>query len=198
MGGGHPKKPRGVAPENLTGLELPDAHSFVRTPTHKQPVTDYEGVREKAATQKRDVERALTRFIAKTGKTHSLFNETSNRESESSKNIFPLISCVDRNTPDQPVLPAYINALLFKDQIFEEEISPPIDPATPKKKKEDSEKRPQITVSPGEGEEPEDGAINDINSKETAKKKEKEAYSNPFMRPTRMPRSSGPLKRRLN
>jgi len=41
--------------------------------THKQPVTEYEAIREKAATQKRDIERALTRFIAKTGETHSLF-----------------------------------------------------------------------------------------------------------------------------
>ena len=32
----------------------------MRTPTHKQPVTDYVGVREKASSQKRDVERALT------------------------------------------------------------------------------------------------------------------------------------------
>ena len=45
-----------------------DSHTYVRTPTHKQPVTDYVGVREKASSQKRDVERALTRFIAKTGK----------------------------------------------------------------------------------------------------------------------------------
>lgn len=41
--------------------------------THKQPVTEYEAIREKAASQKRDIERALTRFIAKTGDTHSLF-----------------------------------------------------------------------------------------------------------------------------
>lgn len=81
----------------------------MRTPTHKQPVTDYVGVREKASSQKRDVERALTRFIAKTGKTHSLFNTDDT-------NLFPLISC-DRLMPDQPALPAYLNALLFKDQV---------------------------------------------------------------------------------
>jgi transcription initiation factor TFIID subunit 8 len=89
--------------------EFPDSHSYLRTPTHKQPVTDYESVREKAASQKRDVERALTRFIAKTGKTHSLFNTDDT-------NMFPLISC-DRIMPDQPVLPPYLNALLFKDQV---------------------------------------------------------------------------------
>ncbi|XP_011639539.2 transcription initiation factor TFIID subunit 8 [Pogonomyrmex barbatus] len=52
---------------------FPDPHAYIRTPTHKQPVTEYEAIREKVATQKRDIERALTRFIAKTGETHSLF-----------------------------------------------------------------------------------------------------------------------------
>ena len=54
--------------ENLSNLMGKDSHTYVRMPTHKQPVTDYVGVREKASSQKRDVERALTRFIAKTGK----------------------------------------------------------------------------------------------------------------------------------
>ena len=43
------------------------------------------------------------------GKTHSLFNTDDT-------NLFPLISC-DRLMPDQPALPAYINGLLFKDQV---------------------------------------------------------------------------------
>lgn len=41
--------------------------------THRQPISEYEIIREKAATQKRDTERALTKFIAKTGPTNSLF-----------------------------------------------------------------------------------------------------------------------------
>lgn len=45
--------------------------------THKQPVTEYEAIREKLASQKRDVERALTRFVAKTGPTQSLFADQS-------------------------------------------------------------------------------------------------------------------------
>jgi hypothetical protein len=36
-------------------------------------VTEYEAIREKSASQKRDTERALTRFVAKTSETHSLF-----------------------------------------------------------------------------------------------------------------------------
>lgn len=38
-------------------------------------MSEYQMIREKAASQKRDVERALTRFIAKTGETQSLFRD---------------------------------------------------------------------------------------------------------------------------
>lgn len=41
--------------------------------THKKPVTEYEAIREKAASQKRDLERALNKFKTKTNETESLF-----------------------------------------------------------------------------------------------------------------------------
>merc|ERR1712055_545533 len=106
---GNKKRHPGHIPDNLP--DMPDSHSYIRTPTHKQPVTDYESVREKAASQKRDVERALTRFIAKTGKIHNLLLNDDN-------NLFPLISC-EREEGNR--LPAYIDALIFKDQVFEED-----------------------------------------------------------------------------
>jgi len=87
---------------------FPDPHSYIRTPTHKQPVTEYEAIREKSATQKRDVERALTRFMAKTCEpslSHTLF------PNEQMCHLFPLISLkVEPN--------AYLNALLPQDQVF--------------------------------------------------------------------------------
>ena len=69
----------------------------------------------------------MSRFIAKTcGKTHSLFTTDDT-------NLFPLISCADTtvhaefNTNlgadsggDLVQVPSYVNALLFRDQIFEE------------------------------------------------------------------------------
>lgn len=58
---------------------LPDPHAYVRTPTHKQPVTEYEAIREKAAAQKRDIEKALTRFLAKTSDTDCLFASEDNQ-----------------------------------------------------------------------------------------------------------------------
>ncbi|XP_038113829.1 transcription initiation factor TFIID subunit 8 [Culex quinquefasciatus] len=84
---------------------LPDPHAYIRTPTYKQPVTEYEAIREKAASQKRDVEKALTKFLAKTSDVHSLFD---NEESP----MFPLIAC-------KPSFPPYLQALNPTDQIFD-------------------------------------------------------------------------------
>uniref|UniRef100_A0A182N3R5 Transcription initiation factor TFIID subunit 8 n=1 Tax=Anopheles dirus TaxID=7168 RepID=A0A182N3R5_9DIPT len=84
---------------------FPDPHAYIRTPTHKQPVTEYEVIREKAAQQQRDVERALTKFLAKTSEIDSLFD---NEESP----MFPLIAC-------KPSFPPYLQALNPSDQIFD-------------------------------------------------------------------------------
>jgi len=157
-------KSNAVIPDYLP--KFPDSHSYIRTPTHRQPEHDYESVREKAATQKRDVERALTRFMAKTcGRTHSLFNTDDT-------NLYPLISCDPKATRsaaaaaggnanpfhqggggsgqgpggsdggpdgsgrgDPGVLPAYVTALMFRDQLFEEDESEYL----PKKKAEEDE-----------------------------------------------------------
>lgn len=93
--------------------DFPDPHSYIRTPTHKQPVTEYEAIREKSATQKRDVERALTRFMAKTCEpslSHTLFPD------EQMCLLFPLIALKLEPNP-------YLNALLPKDQVFDDEDS---------------------------------------------------------------------------
>uniref|UniRef100_A0A336KVU8 Transcription initiation factor TFIID subunit 8 n=1 Tax=Culicoides sonorensis TaxID=179676 RepID=A0A336KVU8_CULSO len=84
--------------------ELPDPHAYIRTPTYKQPITEYEAIREKAANQKRDIEKALTKFLAKTGDTHSLF--------ETEDNLFPLIA-------PKPAFPTYMAALNPTDQVFD-------------------------------------------------------------------------------
>jgi transcription initiation factor TFIID subunit 8 len=149
---------------------MPDSHSYIRTPTHRQPVTDYESVREKAASQKRDVERALTRFIAKTGKIHNLFKTDDS-------NLFPLISC--ERDEEGAKLPAYLDALLFKDQVFEEDEREYL----PRKRKsnqqnehlmsddeESGEKRPKLNESAVDG----------------------DNIDNPFLRPVRMPRPCPP------
>ncbi|XP_055376757.1 transcription initiation factor TFIID subunit 8 [Condylostylus longicornis] len=83
---------------------LPDPHAYVRTPTHKQPVTEYEAIREKAANQKRDVEKALTKFLSKTSEVHTLF--------DTEDNLFPLIAC-------KSSFPPYLAALNPTDQVFD-------------------------------------------------------------------------------
>ncbi|XP_050410712.1 transcription initiation factor TFIID subunit 8 [Patella vulgata] len=81
--------------------QFPDPHTYIRTLTHQQPLNEYQLMREKAASQKRDVERALTRFIAKTGNTQHLFKDD--------PSAFPLIAIAPSPRP-------YLNALLPKDQ----------------------------------------------------------------------------------
>jgi len=90
---------------------FPDPHSYIRTPTHKQPVTEYEAIREKSASQKRDVERALSRFVAKTSESslsHSLFPD------DMLSHLFPLI-------PLKTNARTYLTSLLPKDQVFDED-----------------------------------------------------------------------------
>ncbi|KAH8267252.1 hypothetical protein KR026_004265 [Drosophila bipectinata] len=83
---------------------MPDPHAYIRTPTHKQPVTEYEAIREKAACQKRDIEKALTKFLCKTSETNNLF--------PTEDNMFPLIAC-------KPAFPPYAAALNPTDQVFD-------------------------------------------------------------------------------
>ncbi|XP_077190693.1 transcription initiation factor TFIID subunit 8 isoform X1 [Paroedura picta] len=77
--------------------EFPDPHTYIKTPTYREPVQDYQILREKAASQRRDVERALTRFMAKTGETQSLFKDD--------VSTFPLIAA-------RPFAIPYLTALL--------------------------------------------------------------------------------------
>jgi transcription initiation factor TFIID subunit 8 len=135
-------------PEHLPSF--PDPHAYIRTPTYKQPTSEYEAIREKAASQKRDVERALTRFIAKTGDTHTLFHDDTH--------LFPLIAskCVS-----QP----YLNALLPRDQMFEE------DPDLQKDSKKDSENERLVSDMMGAG-----------------GKDESDAIDNPYLRPVKIPK----------
>ncbi|XP_003739814.1 transcription initiation factor TFIID subunit 8-like [Galendromus occidentalis] len=85
---------------------FPDSHAYVHTSTHRQPVTEYVAIREKLASQKRDIERALTRFVAKTSGTHTLFPDN--------PQLYPLIACKPHPQP-------WMIALCPKDQIFEDE-----------------------------------------------------------------------------
>ncbi|XP_037087452.1 transcription initiation factor TFIID subunit 8-like, partial [Pollicipes pollicipes] len=122
---GHPAH----IPDHLPSF--PDSHAYVQTPTHKQPITNYEAVREKAASQKRDMERALTRFIAKTGPVDRLFDTDEQAQ-------FPLIAC-------RPIVSPYLQALDPRDQIFEEE-----EAYVPRKRARPAEERDDEPAPPTE------------------------------------------------
>ncbi|XP_011498064.1 PREDICTED: transcription initiation factor TFIID subunit 8-like isoform X2 [Ceratosolen solmsi marchali] len=156
---------------------LPDPHAYIRTPTHKQPVTEYEAIREKAATQKRDIERALTRFTAKTGKTHSLFLKDDN-------SMFPLIGCV-------PQFPSYLSALLPQDQIFDSDSDLEASPVKKKKEKE-----PENKSKDGNKE----GNNNQKDNVEQSEESNTQAdvIDNPYLRPGKIPKNKLPHMSRAN
>ncbi|KAK7065152.1 transcription initiation factor TFIID subunit 8 [Halocaridina rubra] len=91
-------------PDHLPSF--PDTHTYCFSHTYKQPVTEYEAIREKAAAQKRDIERALTKFAAKTRETQNLFL-TDDKE-------FLLVRVEANPKP-------YLDGLMPRDQVFEEE-----------------------------------------------------------------------------
>jgi len=177
---GNKKRHPGHIPDHLP--EMPDSHSYIRTPTHRQPVTDYESVREKAASQKRDVERALTRFIAKTGKIHNLFKTDDS-------NLFPLISC--ERDEEGVKLPAYLDALLFKDQVFEEDEREYL----PKKRKSNNQNNSKARKQEEDSDDEE--AVGSSSAEKKPKVNESvteggDGIDNPFLRPVRMPRPVPP------
>ena len=168
--GGEEKNAKAVEPKHI------------RTPTHRQPVTDYESVREKAASQKRDVERALTRFIAKTGKIHNLFKTDDS-------NLFPLISC--ERDEEGVKLPAYLDALLFKDQVFEEDEREYL----PKKRKSNNQNNSKARKQEEDSDDEE--AVGSSSAEKKPKLNESvteggDGIDNPFLRPVRMPRPVPP------
>ena len=147
---------------------FPDPHAYIRTPTHKQPVTEYEAIREKAATQKRDIERALTRFIAKIGDTHSLFLTEDN-------SMFPLVAC-------KPQFPSYLSALLPQDQVFESDQDFHFEPSPVKKKKEpEVEEKDEGMKGQNEGAEQNGEAM-----------MQQDAIDNPYLRPGKIPNNKMP------
>ncbi|XP_045626207.1 transcription initiation factor TFIID subunit 8 [Procambarus clarkii] len=130
---------------------FPDTHTYCFSHTYKQPVTEYEAIREKAAAQKRDIERALTKFAAKTSETQNLFF-TDDKE-------FMLVGV----TPNPK---AYLDALMPRDQVFEEE-----------EERTRTKKRRIMN---------EDGDPNQ--EKDRMTEAQEAELDNPYLRPVKMPR----------
>lgn len=149
--------------------QFPDSHSYVSTPTFKQPITDYETLREKSSTHKRDVERGLTRFMARTFKSSlsfSLFPEIQ------SANLFPLIGIKVDPAP-------YLSALLPKDQIWEDEKE------DDKMTKENTKTNRKSTNDERQNNDLESSIEKEV-EEENAISNEAEFVDNPFLRPPKI------------
>ncbi|KAK4885805.1 hypothetical protein RN001_002076 [Aquatica leii] len=158
-------------PQHLPSF--PDPHAYIRTPTHKQPVIDYEAIREKYAIQKKDMEKALTKFLCRTNPIHNLFD---NEEA----NIFPLIAC-------KPTFPPYLSALLPQDQIFDVEdleyIAKDQDQAQPPRKRIKSECKVSDSKLPTDDEEEAQENV----TKATEKENLNWDIDNPYLAATKLP-----------
>nr|XP_057908357.1 transcription initiation factor TFIID subunit 8 [Doryrhamphus excisus] len=150
--------------------EFPDPHTYIKTPTFREPVSDYQVVREKAATQRRDVERALTRFMAKTSKTQSLFKDD--------VSAFPLIAA-------QPSAIPYLSALLPSElelQTLEETDSSEQDDQT------DSENAAGNIISDDLGVDKENAMLPPNGTIPSTKGNEDNVIDNPYLRPVKKPK----------
>ncbi|XP_036173522.1 transcription initiation factor TFIID subunit 8 isoform X4 [Myotis myotis] len=151
--------------------EFPDPHTYIKTPTYREPVSDYQVLREKAASQRRDVERALTRFMAKTGETQSLFKDD--------VSTFPLIAA-------RPFTIPYLTALLPSElemQQMEETDSSEQDEQT------DTENLPLHISTDDSGAEKENTSVLQQNSSLTGSRNGEESLiDNPYLRPVKKPK----------
>ncbi|XP_023649183.1 transcription initiation factor TFIID subunit 8 isoform X2 [Paramormyrops kingsleyae] len=150
--------------------EFPDPHTYIKTPTFREPVSDYQVVREKAASQRRDVERALTRFMAKTGETQSLFKDDIT--------AFPLIAARPSSIP-------YLNALLPSElelQTLEETDSSEQDDQT------DNENTPGNIINDESGADKENSVLPPGGVVPAVKASEENMIDNPYLRPVKKPK----------
>ncbi|KAF4078685.1 hypothetical protein AMELA_G00201850 [Ameiurus melas] len=150
--------------------EFPDPHTYIKTPTFREPVSDYQVLREKAASQRRDVERALTRFMAKTGETQSLFKDD--------LTAFPLIAAKPSSIP-------YLSALLPSElelQSLEETDSSEQDDQT------DSENNTNGMTNEDTGADKENTVLPPGGGVPTVKNNEENMIDNPYLRPVKKPK----------
>ncbi|XP_061488241.1 transcription initiation factor TFIID subunit 8 [Rhineura floridana] len=148
--------------------EFPDPHTYIKTPTYREPVLDYQILREKAASQRRDVERALTRFMAKTGETQSLFKDD--------VSTFPLIAA-------RPFAIPYLTALLPSElemQQMEE---------TDSSEQDDQTDTENLPLHDDSGAEKENASVLQHNTSLSGSRNgEENLIDNPYLRPVKKPK----------
>lgn len=150
---------------------FPDPHAYIRTPTHKQPVTEYEAIREKSAIHKHELEKSLIKFLVKTGPIESLFLNQEN-------DCFPLIA-------NKPQPPAYLSALIPNDQVFDDD--PDETELLPPSKKIKIKTEVQVKEDFDENEEQENDEDEEVNNGNESETKQEEPIDNPFLRPVKYP-----------
>lgn len=151
---------------------LPDPHTYIRTTTGETPEDDYVILRERISTQRRDVERALTRFVARTGESHALLPDD--------KNAFPLIAAQPSAFPYySALLPSEHEAMRLSLTNMEEEAEDQKE-SSPKKKQKSKRSHPttKSQISP-------ESTRHDQSSRTNSSTN---VIHNPYLRPVKMPK----------
>lgn len=149
-------------PDNSSYPKFPDPHTYIRTRTGQCPEENYGILRERGSLQRWDVERALTKFIAKTGSNHPLLPDD--------KSAFPLIAAV-------PPAITYLSALLPYDNDIRKAQATKQDEA---EKSSDSTNSNMPNAEGNTGE-------NTSKHERTADSKTEDIH-NPYLRPPKMPK----------
>lgn len=154
---------------------LPDPHTYIRTTTGETPEDDYIILRERISTQRRDVERALTRFVARTGESHPLLPDD--------KNAFPLIAAQPSPFPYySALLPSEHETMRLSLSNNLEEESEDQKDSSPKKKQK--MKRNQQPSSKTYGSQDSSSSRHDQSGRSNAAS----IIHNPYLRPVKLPK----------
>lgn len=167
-------------PDTFNYPQLPDPHTYIRTTTGVQPETDYVVLRERSASGKRNVERALTQFVARTSHSLPLF-PSSNGESA--------YSLIDTDpSPDsylESLLPSQEDMIRLREY-EQEEVKPEGDDSVPKNEdKEVKQEEPDLSSPRSRGR-------RDFNKTDTSRNNP----NNPFLRPVKRLRQQRKKPRR--
>lgn len=159
---------------------FPDPHTYIKTPSYRRPENEYEAIREKAASQRRHVERALTRFVAKTGDTHTLFPDDNS--------TFPLIAC-------QPAAVPYLDALLPLEHESDPVDDDPSEPTDSDKQTDSQDNDTQDEKELKEDSPGRSNADNSVSASQQMNERTQEvSIDNPYLRPVKKPKVKRKLK----
>ncbi|KAK3746539.1 hypothetical protein QZH41_019865 [Actinostola sp. cb2023] len=101
---------------------FPDPHSYVKTPSVRQLSEEYKAVRERYASQRKEIEQGLAKFLAKTGEHKSAICQGLEND--------PIFLLIMDSPPNLPYLPAIIGCEEDEDDVLDRNSDSKLDKST--------------------------------------------------------------------